>query len=77
MAYARILPSILRAKQCTGKVQHKSRSAATKAMRDFAKNRLNGHTGGLNAYHCNFCDKYHFGHAPKMMEGCFNAISYP
>ncbi|MFP2504460.1 hypothetical protein [Buttiauxella gaviniae] len=52
----------LRRKQCDGKMQHPSLEGAFIAIKML--HRRYGHQGQMRAYLCQFCHKFHKGHAP-------------
>ena len=67
MVYATILPSILKAKACTGKQPHPTRYDASMNMKALADKKYNGHVGDMKVYRCQFCNMFHFGHESKLM----------
>ncbi|WP_295377274.1 hypothetical protein [uncultured Pseudacidovorax sp.] len=52
----------IRRKSCTGKRRFITWEAAIAAIRSLVRAR--GPQGPLNAYRCQFCNGFHFGHAP-------------
>ena len=53
----------IRRRQCTGKQRFESHGDASNAMHNLIR-RGRKRGGYLHVYKCQFCNGYHFGHAP-------------
>ena len=61
----------IRRKSCKGKVKHKSRIDAIKAM---TKTRQKGESR-MHAYRCKFCGGWHIGHMTYQQKNVFKIIN--
>jgi len=64
MAYARILPSILRRKACEGKQSYTTRTKAKDAIKQLVRKH---HSTTVEAYRCPHCQSFHLGTPPKTL----------
>jgi hypothetical protein len=64
MAYARLLPSVLRKRTCEGKRTYPSRSAAKDAARAIKRKQPGTN---LQEYRCPFCSDIHLGNKPELI----------
>ena len=53
----------IRRQSCEGKRRYASAKEARSAIS--CLHHRKGHQGYMQAYHCNFCGAFHFGHPPK------------
>lgn len=53
----------LRRRSCERKVRYKSKKDAKRAI--YRTNKRKGWAGHVQAYMCQFCGGWHFGHPPK------------
>lgn len=67
MSYFTVLPTVKRRKACEGKRRYDTRTEAKAGLKNFVRMQGHGHPGTLRAYRCEFCEKFHFGHAPQAM----------